>query len=454
MKRIKIYVTFLIMFISLVTFFGEAKASNYDLINQMSLMNKNSLQRADSNYMVINKDNLEDYFDINGTASYDKNSGIITLTPDKNGQTGNVTLQNKIDTTQSFTLTGQINSGAKTQKNLNGKFGGGDGIGIGLHDGEIDKVGNNGGAVGFGGLKNAFGWKADTYWNDNSEGPEGKYLPDPNKFAGNSILLNKEGNGSSFGSFVYTNDNNFATSYDGGDSPAQGIPEPEGNTFKNFEMKYDGDTHIMNVTYDNVRWSKNISNWEKNNSYAFFISAATGGATNLQQFKLDNFSYYANGTAKIRYVDDAENKDILPVTDLSGKVGSTENINDWIFRGDMAVILLGKGYSQVGMTHNDATVLDNQGNLTYNTKQSEIIVHYVRKTGNVQVRYEDDHGKQIFDESGSLVTGVPSYPTGNFIGETYTTEKKDITNYTFLKMKDGSLAAEGKLDAKGGEVTY
>ncbi|MCZ2493601.1 MucBP domain-containing protein, partial [Dellaglioa carnosa] len=78
-------------------------------------------------------------------------------------------------------------------------------------------------------------------------------------------------------------------------------------------------------------------------------------------------------------------------------------------------------------------------------KGGEVTYVYTKsKASDITVNYEDEAGKKLADSE--TITGK--------IDDPYKTEKKDITNYTFLKMKDGSLAAEGKLDAKGGEVTY
>ncbi|MFM9598073.1 lectin-like domain-containing protein, partial [Streptomyces scabiei] len=46
---------------------------------------------------TVTKDHFLDYFSLNGSASYDKTSGIVTITPDKNNQVGNFALNSKID---------------------------------------------------------------------------------------------------------------------------------------------------------------------------------------------------------------------------------------------------------------------------------------------------------------------------------------------------------------------
>ncbi|WP_186810307.1 KxYKxGKxW signal peptide domain-containing protein, partial [Schleiferilactobacillus harbinensis] len=46
----------------------------------------------------VTKDNFLQYFDLNGSATYDQSTGIVTLTPDDNNQVGNFALKSKIDT--------------------------------------------------------------------------------------------------------------------------------------------------------------------------------------------------------------------------------------------------------------------------------------------------------------------------------------------------------------------
>ena len=110
----------------------------------------------------VTKDNFLDYFSLNGSATYDKSSGTVTITLDDNDQVGNFSLKSKINMNSSFTLTGQVNLGKKTSSQ-----GGADGIGFAFHNGNTTDVGNAGGNLGIGGLQNAIGFKLDTWHNDN-----------------------------------------------------------------------------------------------------------------------------------------------------------------------------------------------------------------------------------------------------------------------------------------------
>lgn len=110
----------------------------------------------------VTKDNFLDYFSLDGSATYDKNTGIVTITPDEYSKVGNLSLKSKIDMNTSFTLTGKVNLGS----NPNGA----DGIGFAFHTGNTTDIGNAGGNLGIGGLQNALGFKLDT-WSNGYQAP-------------------------------------------------------------------------------------------------------------------------------------------------------------------------------------------------------------------------------------------------------------------------------------------
>ena len=108
-------------------------------------------------------------------ARYDEETGIITLTPNRNDWSGNFTLNNRISTEQPFKLKGAIYLGDRTDEDWRDKedtdenggtpSGGADGIGFAFHPEEVGKVGFTGANMGIGGLKGAICYKFDTYWN-------------------------------------------------------------------------------------------------------------------------------------------------------------------------------------------------------------------------------------------------------------------------------------------------
>ncbi|MCY1050234.1 lectin-like domain-containing protein, partial [Mammaliicoccus sciuri] len=183
-----------------------------------------------TNKSTVTKDNFTDYFKLNGDATYDKNTGKITLTTDARSKKGSFSLNSKIDMSQSFTLKGKINLG-----NKNATQGGADGIGIAFHPNSINDIGSYGGGLGIGGLSKAFGFKLDTWYNESGETT---FVKDPVSFSNNK---NK-----TMGAFVYTNSQNAAVT---DENSIQFIGGPINNNFNDITIEYDGDSQIMKITY-------------------------------------------------------------------------------------------------------------------------------------------------------------------------------------------------------------
>ncbi|ELA07701.1 serine-rich adhesin for platelets [Weissella ceti NC36] len=249
---------------------------------------------ATSKELIVNKDNFEEHFNINGAATYDKDTGIATLTPFQQRVSGNISMKHKFDATQDFSISGEINLGAN--KNGSGISGsgtnrGGDGIGILFHPGDPKVVGGKGGAIGIGGVPNGFGFKFDTYWNRNdSNAADAWAVKDPKtNAAGESLELK------SFGAFVKNRADNAAeTVVEAGTADPKLIGEPDGNTFKPMELKYTAATKTLTVTYEGKTWSRSIADWITQDELSFAISASTGPALNLQQFRMNELRMTQN----------------------------------------------------------------------------------------------------------------------------------------------------------------
>ncbi|USI67601.1 Cna B-type domain-containing protein [Lactococcus petauri] len=143
-------------------------------------------------------------------ARYDEETGIVTLTPNRNDWSGNFTLNNRISTENPFKLKGAIYLGDRTDADFRDKdyyanggtpSGGADGIGFAFHPEEVGKVGFTGANMGIGGLKGAVGYKFDTYWNTAQQSTE-----DDNHRLGWEGDPGDKGahNGTVFGSFIET----------------------------------------------------------------------------------------------------------------------------------------------------------------------------------------------------------------------------------------------------------
>lgn len=256
----------------------------------------------------VTKDNFLDYFGLQGDATYDQGSGIVTLTEDEQSQSGNFALKNKILMNENFTLEGEVNLGDKSKAQK-----GADGVGFAFHPGAVDAIGSAGGSLGIGGLTDAFGFKLDTYYN--SQTSVGTYYPDPEEFSDSNTA---------FGSFVYTDPGSLrAHTYVGADAPAQFIGVPENNTFKPITFNYNGSTKTMTITYDGQTWSKNVSDWIRNDALAFVMSASTGTYKNLQQFKINSFTYSPLTAIHTKYVDKDTGEEIIDGETFEGLVDTT-----------------------------------------------------------------------------------------------------------------------------------
>ncbi|MCP9334486.1 lectin-like domain-containing protein, partial [Lentilactobacillus hilgardii] len=275
---------------------------------------------ADSDALThVTKDNFLDYFSLDGSAKYDKDSGIVTITPDENNKDGNFSLNSKIDMNTSFTLTGQVNLGNRTSSQ-----GGADGIGFAFHTGNTTDIGNAGANLGIGGLPNAIGFKLDTYHNGystpqankdgaqvastNSDGygwatdPDRTQFPQFGAFVNTSLERIPAQDGNSYPRWWATTDMNSVQELNSGDLDGQ---------FHDFVVSYDGSSRKLTITYTEtggnvLTWSTSIP--PENQAMAMDVSASTGASKNLQQFKISSFDFKQAATVNVKYVDQKGNQ--------------------------------------------------------------------------------------------------------------------------------------------------
>ncbi|AGQ22847.1 hypothetical protein lhe_0256 [Lactobacillus helveticus CNRZ32] len=265
----------------------------------------------------VDKSNFLTYFSLNGSATYDKNTGIVTITPDEYNKVGNFSLKSKIDMNTSFTLTGKVNLGS----NPNGA----DGIGFAFHNGNTTDIGNAGGNLGIGGLQNALGFKLDT-WTNVYQAPQSDKdgsqidLTNSNDFGWNGDSMNAP-----YGTFVDTENEEVATkdgikvqrwwTKDVGTSQALSKSAIDGQ-FHDFTVDYDtvdydGHTRTLTIKYTQtsgkiLTWTTTVSN--SNQAMAMIVSASTGGAKNLHQFEIMSFDFKQAATVNVKYVDTKGNQ--------------------------------------------------------------------------------------------------------------------------------------------------
>ena len=261
----------------------------------------------------VTKDNFLAYFSLNGSATYNQNTGIVTITPDEYNKVGNFSLKSKIDMNTSFTLTGKVNLGS----NPNGA----DGIGFAFHNGNTTDIGNAGGNLGIGGLQNALGFKLDT-WPNGYQAPQsdkdGSQIDSTNS---NDFGWNGDSMNAPYGTFVDTENEEVATK-DGikvqrwwakdVDGTSQALSKSDVNgQFHDFTVDYDGDTRTLTIKYTQtsgkiLTWTTTVSN--SNQAMAMIVSASTGGVKNLQQFEIMSFDFKQAATVNVKYVDTKGNQ--------------------------------------------------------------------------------------------------------------------------------------------------
>lgn len=245
-----------------------------------------SIPDTNSRLVHVDSSDYANYFTANSGASITGDTAL--LTHDVENMTGNTVLNTKIDMSQSFKLQGFVNLGNKSQEN-----GGGDGISFVFQPGDTSVIGFNGGAMSFGGVEGAFGFKLDTFFN--GRGGNG-YVQDPPQFGP------EHGHGVSFGAFV-DGTSGVATTISNG---SQQINEPENNDFQPIDIEYNGTAKVMTALFEDKIWTQDVSGMlGDNHELSFAIASATGTHTNLHEFRLKQFDYtVAQGKVIAHYVNE------------------------------------------------------------------------------------------------------------------------------------------------------
>ena len=100
---------------------SESTTTNQVQVSYKTLVQTYAEKLGDSNGFVhVTAANFRNYFTLNGSATYDDKTGVVTLTTNDNDLVGNFSLKSKIDMNSSFTLVGQIKLGDKTSDQAGG----------------------------------------------------------------------------------------------------------------------------------------------------------------------------------------------------------------------------------------------------------------------------------------------------------------------------------------------
>ena len=275
--------------------------------------------------LIVTPDNQDTFFTTSADAHKDGN--VVTLTDDAPSRKGAYTLFNKISLSESFELVGKINIGSRYEGYSPDGVSGGDGVSFVFTTSEPGVVGLDGASIGLGGIPNSFGFKLDTYHNTSTPKGTVKSDADP-KFPGYQ-------NGA-FGAF-YRTDGGGRAKYAVSDAKRL-TSQPTNNEFKKVIVSYNGSTKKMTVTYDGQVFERSIQDWINysrsttrqvagQEELAFALFASTGGARNLQQFKLERFEYSAGGSyVTVKYVD-ADTKQEIKSHKTFRSDGSTPSVN-------------------------------------------------------------------------------------------------------------------------------
>ncbi|RQX32374.1 lectin-like domain-containing protein, partial [Staphylococcus capitis] len=365
-----------------------------------------------SNSVVVTKDNFKQYMNVSGSATFDQDTGIVTLTPDVNSVKGAISLNTRLDSNRSFCFTGKVNLGSRYEGHNEGTgetaIVGGDGIGFAFSPGNLGEIGKEGAALGIGGLKNAFGFKLDTYHNTSNPGNASKAYADPPNV----------GKGGAFGAFVSTDARGMATTESG--TAAKLNVQPTDNSFQDFVIDYNGDTKVMTITYAGQTWTRNMSDWIKTSgstTFSLSMTASTGGARNLQQVQFGTFEYTQSATAQVRYVDAKTGKDIIPPKTYAGEVDGSATIDKQIDA------MKSKGYNYSGVDSTGAPNYTDSTGTVKLTNAGQTIIY----------KFNDAQKSTISVSNPTIEVGKPTSP----ISVTVTDNSSDPVKTTVTGLPDG-----------------
>ncbi|EFV98569.1 putative serine-rich adhesin for platelets, partial [Streptococcus australis ATCC 700641] len=281
--------------------------------------NVRSVDESRLDRVTVTKDNFDSFFKEGGTANYDETSGTIKLTDDVSGQVGSAYLRFKIDPKEDFTFTGKVDIGDKYEGHkVNGRDGG-DGVGFVFHTGKVDTIGQSGASIGMGTIKNAFGFKLDSWHNTSNPNANQNASADPKYGNGRKINGKFEWEQNAFGSFYSSNNAGRVTT---SSSAAKALnPKPNGE-WVDFKIEYKGQSKEFIVTYGSEKWSTNLKTANasimessaktalnnSNATYALSFLGSTGSGTNLQRVQIEKFEFTAPQIVQVAFYDEAGNE--------------------------------------------------------------------------------------------------------------------------------------------------
>ncbi|PTJ40855.1 hypothetical protein BU021_04720 [Staphylococcus simulans] len=421
------------------------------------------LEEVASQEIVVTKENFGEYFKTLNDATYDSQSGIVTLTTNEANKSGAMSLDVKLNLTKDFSFSGEVNLGDKYEGHPKDGVTGGEGLAITFNPGKTSTLGLTGQGFGIGGVPSSFGFKLDTFVNSTNDNLNGASV-DLERFKGKGA----------FGAFIYSADKGLVntvllTPNNSGDAAL--LKEQPNNQLVPFKFNYNGTTKVMTITYGTQTWSQNMQdyiNYSHKDSFAFSIVASTTDHYNLQQIKLDEFRFTASAILDEYFIDDdteeAIDKPLRTAGDVKEKItlkDHTEYLADKGYEfGDTKVRDEGHaiGYDEGAGTvtlENDAqqlvyTVVDIQ-NPTI-AEVTDVTTNVSEAITPITLDITDNSGHfdtiavtglpigLLFNETTKQITGTPTTPGDATVEVTATDMAGNTTTKTFKISVAGAQA--------------
>ena len=241
---------------------------------------------------------ISDVFTINGDAS--QTSPLeAQLTPDLNNQAGSITINDRVDFSESFSFSFEAYLGIRNN-------GGADGIAIFFHDDPAgaNAVGDEGIGLGARGIQDGIVLELDTFYND------------PRSFGDVGDIINDHG-------MIWDSDNQTDSGFL---STARDLGNIEDDTWHEVRIIWNADTQTIRYYFDGIiagfYTGDLVTNYFGGNNLVYFgFSASTGGSRNAHRIRFNDLCDIPlfvddDGDGIANYLDlDSDNDGILDVVE-------------------------------------------------------------------------------------------------------------------------------------------
>ena len=362
--------------------------------------------------VTINKSNFREHFDVQGTATYNDETGLLVLTEDISGSVGYVTLKDRISLDQPFTLKGKANIGSKPL--------GADGMAFGFHNSETNRIGYEGNAFGIGGLRDAFAFKLDNNYNAT------RGFFDQNRFiVERDPIAVRE---APFAGFIYHNTPLLLETYMEDDAPAERTGARNGADDPILiEYQPNNEGRWFKVTYRDMIWERDISDWQPSDisAMAFIISGSTGARSDRHTFYFEEMNYYiGTGTVHVDYRDRETGEDILPTETLELPLRFLHTLDPKNRESDEPYQL---GYDYYGVEFDTEHFDPGTFDIMPQPFHQNVTFLFDRVPSNIKINHIDEEGVTLRE---------PTYQ-GEFVNESVDILPEEIPYYQYLYERDG-----------------